>query len=113
MSTRGFGAALKDIVASNFAANGFPLKTEDHAADDETLLSLVAAGRGLMFRTSGAIRKDNSGLTHVEVRDMAGTSWITFYACWKKELSNPALPGFLTVLRSHLSTVSSAPVPDT
>ena len=102
-SRRGFGPELKAIMAANAAENGTLLRMEDHAADDEALLSLVAAGRGLVLQSSGAVRNGNPDLAFLEVRDTTGTNWITFYACWKKDHSNPALVSFLALLRAHRS----------
>jgi DNA-binding transcriptional LysR family regulator len=112
-SCHGFGPELKRIMTAHATETGSSLRVEEHAADDEALLSLVVAGRGLVLQTSGAIRNGHPYLTYVEVRDTRGTNWITFYACWKKEHTNPALASFLALLRSHRSTISSASFPDT
>jgi DNA-binding transcriptional LysR family regulator len=105
-SCRGFGPELKEIMAANAAENGALLRMEDHAADDEALLSLVAAGRGLVLQSSGAVRNGNPELAFLEVRDTTGTNWITFYACWKKDHANPALVSFLALLQAHCSLFS-------
>jgi DNA-binding transcriptional LysR family regulator len=112
-SCHGFGPELKRIMTTNATESGSFLRMEEHAADEEALLSLAAAGRGLVLQTSGAIRNGHPDLTYVEVRDTRGTNWITFYACWKKEQTNPALASFLALLRTYRSIVSSAPVPST
>ena len=112
-SRRGFGPELKAIMAANAAENGTLLRMEDHAADDEALLSLVAAGRGLVLQSSGAVRNGNPDLAFLEVRDTTGTNWITFYACWKKDHSNPVLVSFLALLRAHCSLLSPNRIPDT
>jgi DNA-binding transcriptional LysR family regulator len=113
MSCHGFGPELKKMMTANATETGSCLRMEEHAADDEALLSLVAAGRGLVLLSSGAVRKGNPDLAYLELRDTMGTNWITFYACWKKEHNNPALASFLGMLRAHRSMVSSVPVPDT
>jgi DNA-binding transcriptional LysR family regulator len=105
-SCRGFGPELKEIMSTNAAENRTSFRMEDHAADDEALLSLVAAGRGLVLQPSGAVRKCHPDLAFLEVRDISGTNWITFYACWKKDHSNPVLVPFLALLRAHCSLLS-------
>jgi DNA-binding transcriptional LysR family regulator len=107
---RGFGPDLKERLVASAAENGTFVKMEDHAADDEALLSLVAAGRGLLLQTSGAVRNGGSDLAYIELRDPTGTSWITFYACWKKDRGNPVLASFLPLLRAHCSLLSPAEV---
>jgi DNA-binding transcriptional LysR family regulator len=109
-SFRGFGPELKEILAANTAENGTFFRMEEHAADDEALLSLVAAGRGLMLQTSGAVRDGSPDVAYLEVRDTTGTSWVTFYACWKKDCRNPTLASFLPLLRAHCSLLSSVEV---
>lgn len=111
-SCRGFGPELKAMMAVNVAENGSHLIMEDHAADDEALLSLVAAGRGLMLQSSGAVRNGNPDLAFLEIRDTTGTNWITFYACWKNDRSNPVLASFLALLGAHCSMLSPRGVSD-
>jgi DNA-binding transcriptional LysR family regulator len=111
-SCRGFGPDLKEIMVANAAENRTFLRLEEHAADDEALLSLVAAGRGLVLQPSGAIRNRSLDVAYLEVRDTTGTSWMTFYACWKKDCSNPALASFLALLRAHCSLPSREGVSD-
>lgn len=88
-----FGLELAKIMAAH-AGGGSMLQLEDHPADGDALLSLVAAGRGLVLQSAGTLRAERTGLVYLEVHEETGTSWITFSACWKNDRSNPALTSF-------------------
>lgn len=102
-----FGAELAKIMAARIGRGSVP-QWEGHFADRDALLSLVAAGRGLMLQSEGMIRAEQRGLVYVEVREESGTSWITFSACWKNNRSNPALSSFLALLKAHCSLLPAA-----
>lgn len=110
-SRLGFGPELAEAVATHRRGRSIP-RLEDHSADGDALLSLVAANRGLTLLSAGTLRGRNPGLAYVEVHEETGTSWITFSACWKKERSNPALTSFLALLKAHCSLLSPARTPD-
>lgn len=106
-SRLGFGPELVEIMTAHTGSRSMP-RLEDHFADGDALLSLVAAGRGLTLRSAGALRADQPGLAYVEVHEDTGTSWITFSACWMSGRSNPALTSFIALLRTHCSLLSAA-----
>ena len=111
-SQHGLGPELGDILASKLAALGHLPRLDRHCIGSEALLSLVAAGKGLTLQPESAIRAAHPGLVLLEVHGKAGTSWITYSACWKKQHTNPALTPFLALLRAHRSMLPSGPVRD-
>jgi DNA-binding transcriptional LysR family regulator len=107
LSRRGPGPDLRDMLIAKLAAPGGRPKMTDHDVGSESLLSLVAAGRGLGLHCEGAVRAAFPGVVYREVRDGIGPGWIRFSACWKKDNANPALTLFLTQLRAHHFPFSS------
>jgi DNA-binding transcriptional LysR family regulator len=112
-SCQGIGPELMEILSAKLGVIGKRPRIEEHAIGGEALLNLVAAGRGVSLHCDGTIRPPHPGLTLLEIHDGAGSTWVTYSACWKKKHTNPVLTSFLAVLRSHRLIVSSAPVPDT
>lgn len=110
-SRLGFGPELMELVAAYTRGGSIP-QLEHHSADGDALLSLVAAGRGLMLQSAGTLRAGQPGLAYLEVHELTGTSWITFSACWKKDRPNPALTSFLALLKAHCSLASPARASD-
>jgi DNA-binding transcriptional LysR family regulator len=111
-SRHGLGPELGEILARKVAALGHLPRLESHCIGSEALLSLVAAGKGLILQPESAIRAAHPGLVLLEVHGKAGTSWITYSACWKKQHTNPALTPFLALLRAHRSMLPSGRVRD-
>ena len=111
ISRFGFGAELARMVVARTGGRSVP-QLEGHSADGDALLSLVAAGRGLMLQSVGSLRAEQPDLVYVEVHEEAGPSWLTFSACWKKDRSNPALSPFRALLRAHCSLLSPARTSD-
>jgi DNA-binding transcriptional LysR family regulator len=110
-SRLGFGPELAKRMVARAGGRSTP-QVEGHPVDGDALLSLVAAGRGLLLQSAGALRAEQPGLVYLEVHEEVGASWITFSACWKNDRSNPALTAFIALLKAHCSLLPASRASD-
>jgi DNA-binding transcriptional LysR family regulator len=98
------GAEIQDLLLTKLAAPGDRPKADLHDASWGNIKALVGAGFGISLVTESDVGVNFSGLTHRELRDGAGPSWIGYSAHWSAENDNPALASFLRLLRERYSS---------
>ena len=94
------GRELEDILKSKLASDDRPT-IEFHDVSRDAMKSLVSLGFGVGLVTESDIGSSLSGLVYRELRDGTGPSRIGYSAHWRAENDNPALAGFLAVLRER------------
>ncbi len=95
------GREFEDILISKLVSSEDRPKIERHDVSRDTLKSLVSLGFGVGLVTESDIGSSLSGLIYRELRDGTGPSRIGYSAHWRAENDNPALAGFLTLLRER------------
>lgn len=94
------GREFEDILVSKLVASEDRPRIERYDVSRDTLQSLVSLGFGVGLVTESDIAT-MSGLIYRELRDGTGPSRIGYSAHWRAENDNPALAGFLTLLRER------------
>jgi DNA-binding transcriptional LysR family regulator len=92
---------FEDILVSKVVFLEDRPRIEHHDVSRDTLRNLVSLGFGVGFVTESDIGSSMSGLIYRELRDGSGPSRIGYSAHWRAENDNPALAGFLTLLRER------------
>ncbi len=95
------GREFEDILISKFVSSEDRPRIERHDVSRDTLKNLVSLGFGVGLVTESDIGSSLSGLIYRELRDGTGPSRIGYSAHWRAENDNPALAGFLTLLRER------------
>jgi DNA-binding transcriptional LysR family regulator len=95
------GRELEDLLRSKLVSSEDRPRIERHDVSRDTLKSLVSLGFGVGLVTESDIGSSVSGLIYRELRDGAGPSRIGYSAHWRADNDNPALAGFLTLLRER------------
>jgi len=86
-------------------------RINDHEVALDRLMSLVGAGLGLTLVAEGATGAVYSGVTYREIHDNDGSpTRLNFMACWRHANDNPALGGFLAILRERYPDLAVASV---
>ena len=92
---------FEDILVSKVVFLVDRPRIEHHDVSRDTLRNLVSLGFGVGFVTESDIGSSVSGLIYRELRDGSGPSRIGYSAHWRAENDNPALAGFLSLLRER------------
>lgn len=95
------GREFEDILVSRLVSSEDRPRIERHDVSRDTLKSLVSLGFGVGLVTESDIGASLSGLVYRELRDGTGPSRIGYSAHWRTDNDNPALAGFLALLRER------------
>jgi DNA-binding transcriptional LysR family regulator len=95
------GREFEDILMPKLSSPEDRPRIERHSVSRDTMKSLVGLGLGVGLVTESDIGSSCSGLIYRELRDGTGPSRIGYSAHWRAENDNPALAGFLTLLRER------------
>jgi len=95
------GREFEDILMSKLSSleDRPPIERLDVSRD--AMKSMVSLSFGLGLVTESDIGTSVSGLIYRELRDGTGSSRIGYSAHWRAENDNPALAGFLALLRER------------
>jgi len=92
---------FEDILISKLVSSEDRPRIERNDVSRDTLKSLVSLGFGVGLVIESDIGSSFSGLIYRELRDGNGPSRIDYSAHWRPENDNPALAGFLALLRQR------------
>ena len=95
------GREFEDILISKLVSSEDRPRIERHDVSRDTMKGLVSLGFGVGLVAESDIGSTVSGLIYRELRDGTGPSQITYSAHWRADNDNPALAGFLTLLRER------------
>ena len=95
------GREFEDILISKLVSSEDRPRIEHHDVSRDAMKSLVGLGFGVGLVTESDIGSSVSGLIYRELRDGTGPSRIAYSAHWRADNDNPALAGFLTLLRQR------------
>jgi DNA-binding transcriptional LysR family regulator len=78
-----------------------------HDISRESIKSLVGAGFGVGLTIEASLGANFAGVVHREVRDGTGQTRVRHSAYWRQDNENPALAGFLKLLRERYPSPST------
>lgn len=78
-----------------------------HDASGENIKSLVGAGFGVSLMCEASIGGKFNGVVYREARDGNGPTSISYAAHWDRDNGNPALGGFVRLLRERFAPLSA------
>jgi DNA-binding transcriptional LysR family regulator len=102
----GPGPELEHLLATKLHCVGARQTLHQDVSLDR-LLSLVAAGYGVLLMLEGATGIHYDGLVYREMHDDAGPTRLNFSAYWRQANGNPPLPPFLSMLRERYPDLSA------
>lgn len=105
-SSSSVASAIQDILLSKLAAPGERPRVASHDITKENIKSLVGAGFGVSLMCEACIGANYPGLVYREARDGNGPSRISYTAYWRSDNNNPALAGFISLLKERHPSVS-------
>jgi DNA-binding transcriptional LysR family regulator len=100
------GRELEDLLVSKLVSPEERPKIERHDVSRGIIKSLVSLGFGVSLVTESDIGASFSGLIYRELRDGTGPSRIGYSAHWRADNDNPALAGFLNLLRERYPSLA-------
>jgi DNA-binding transcriptional LysR family regulator len=100
------GDEFEDLLTGKLLAPGDRPRVERHDVTNGNLKCLVSVGAGVSLVTESDIGTRLSGLIYRELRDGAGPSCVGYSAHWKAHNDNPALAGFLKLLRERYPSLA-------
>ncbi|MEF3365290.1 LysR substrate-binding domain-containing protein [Methylocystis sp. 9N] len=109
LSQKDPGPEIQDILVSKLAAPGDRPKVVRHDASGENIKSLVGAGFGVSLICEASIGGTFSGVVYREARDGNGPTSISYAAHWDRDNTNPALSGFVRLLRERFAPLNTRP----
>lgn len=101
------GREFEDILISKLVSSEDRPRIERRDVSRDTMRSLVSLGFGVGLVTESDIGFSVSGLVYRELRDGTGPSRIGYSAHWRTENDNPALAGFLPLLKERYPSPAS------
>jgi DNA-binding transcriptional LysR family regulator len=107
LSRRDPGPEIQDLVVAKLASPANRPKVVRHDVSRESIKSLVGAGLGIGLTIEASLGADFANVIHREVRDGVGPSRIGHSANWREDNENPALAGFLKLLRERYPSPST------
>jgi DNA-binding transcriptional LysR family regulator len=108
LSQRDPGPEIQDILVSKLAAPGDRPQVVRHDASGENIKSLVGAGFGVSLMCEASIGGKFSGVVYREARDGNGPTSISYAAHRDRDNGNPALAGFVRLLRERFAPLGTA-----
>jgi DNA-binding transcriptional LysR family regulator len=107
LSRRDPGPEIQDLVVAKLASPADRPKVVRHDVSRESIKSLVGAGLVIGLTIEASLGADFAHVIHREVRDGVGPSRIGHSANWREDNGNPALAGFLKLLRERYPSPST------
>jgi DNA-binding transcriptional LysR family regulator len=107
LSRRDPGPEIQDLVVAKLASPADRPKVVRYDVSRESIKSLVGAGYGIGLTIEASLGADFANVIHREVRDGVGPSRIGHSANWREDNKNPALAGFLKLLRERYPSPSA------
>ena len=95
------GRDFENILVSKLVTSEDRPRIDRYDVGRDGLKSLVSLGLGVGFVTESDVGSSVSGLVYRELRDGTGASRIGYSAHWRTDNDNPALAGFLALLRER------------
>ncbi len=106
LSRRDPGHEIHDLVVAKLASPADRPKMVRHDISRESIKSLVGAGFGIGLTIEASVGANFAGVVHREVRDGTGQTRVSHSAYWRLDNENPALAGFLKLLRERYPSPS-------
>lgn len=106
---RGAGPEILKLLVHKLACPG-PCRLLRHDVSLDCLLTLVAAGWGIVLALEGATGATYPGIVFREVHDDNGPTRLNFRAYWRGKNANPSLRAFLDILRERYPDLSGEPI---
>ena len=107
LSQRDPGHEIHDMVVARLASPVDRPKMVRHDISRENIKSLVGAGFGIGLTIEASLGASFAGVTHREVRDGNGPTRVGHSGYWRQDNKNPALAGFLKLLRERYPSPST------
>jgi DNA-binding transcriptional LysR family regulator len=107
LSQRDPGHEIHDMVVARLASPADRPKMVRHDISRESIKSLVGAGFGIGLTIEASLGANFAGVIHREVRDGTGPARVNHSAYWRQDNENPALAGFLKLLRERYPSSST------
>jgi DNA-binding transcriptional LysR family regulator len=107
LSQRDPGPEIQDILVAKLAAPGDRPRVVRHDASGENIKSLVGAGFGVSLMCEASIGGKFNGVVYREARDGNGPTSISYAAHWDRDNGNPALGGFVRLLRERFAPLGA------
>src|SRR5216683_6382716 len=107
LSRRDPGHEIHDLVVAKLASPADRPKMVRHDISRESIKSLVGAGFGIGLTIEASLGANFAGVIHREVRDGTGPARVSHSAHWRQDNENPALAGFLKLLRERYPSPST------
>ena len=95
------GPEIQNLLLTKLASPADWPRAVRHDANRENIKSLVGAGLGVSLVAESDIGAGVSGLIYRDLRDGTGPARVDYSAHWRAENDNPALAGFLRLLRER------------
>jgi DNA-binding transcriptional LysR family regulator len=107
LSQRDPGHELHELLVAKLASPADRPKIVRHDVSRESIKSLVGAGFGVGLTIEASLGANFTGVVHREIRDGTGPSRVGHSAYWRQDNENPALAGFLKLLRERYPSPST------
>jgi len=107
LSRRDPGHEIHDMIVARLASPADRPKMVRHDISRESIKSLVGAGFGIGLTIEASLGANFAGVIHREVRDGTGPVRVSHSAHWRQDNENPALAGFLKLLRERYPSPST------
>jgi DNA-binding transcriptional LysR family regulator len=95
------GREIEDLLMSKLVSSDDRPMLKRHDISRGIIKSLVSVGFGVSLVIESDIGASFSGLVYREIRDGSGPSRIGYSAHWRADNENPALAGFLKLLKER------------
>jgi DNA-binding transcriptional LysR family regulator len=107
LSRRDPGPEIQDLVIAKLTSPADRPKVVRHDVSRESIKSFVGAGFGIGLTIEASLGANFAGVIYREVRDGIGPSRVGHSANWRQDNGNPALTGFIRLLRERYPSPSS------
>jgi DNA-binding transcriptional LysR family regulator len=107
LSQRDPGHEIHELLVAKLASPADRPKIVRHDVSRESIKSLVGAGFGVGLTIEASLGANFTGVVHREIRDGTGPSRVGHSAYWRQDNENPALAGFLKLLRERYPSPST------
>jgi DNA-binding transcriptional LysR family regulator len=107
LSQRDPGREIHDLLVAKLVSPADQPSIVRHDVSRESIKSLVGAGFGVGLTIEASLGANFEGVVHREVRDGTGSIRLSHSASWRQDNKNPALAGFLKLLRERYPSPST------
>jgi DNA-binding transcriptional LysR family regulator len=102
------GPEIQDLLTARLAAPGDRPWVVRHDVSRENILSMVGTGKGVSLICESSTGASYAGVVYREARDGNGPSRIGQSAYWRDDNQNPALAGFVKLLKERYPSRDAA-----